>query len=695
MEEEEPIDFADPNFILKNLNLVNPKYEDDPTFLLSGRQEVIRIICHQISFYCYCALYALQNQRHLYAPINILVIGDGFVGTNLISELVDYGAASILRIYSRSDLQSADWRRKGLISDHILHNLMKGVHADIVISNTDYASFSSLVKLLAPFVNDNTFFITSSFGFQRMKILTNLHTPNVFRTYTESYQILKKIKKKVLSKAKVLLSNQFENPLELLGGQLDDNKFMFKERLSPSSRRLKGVLSYDANAIDDDDGIDLIRSITNENIPTRDIGISSEIVFNDELSSSIEHNYSLGQSLNEFNFNSSIQISVDLNVGSVHNDSSYVSVVQKTPTNRKKYNGILSAANILAKRTVQISNLIYLVENFAFIRGCSRLASRKLALKCIIGYDWVAERNQETDSYVLSNEPIHPNDENMNEEEDSEHHFKNMILKKNNPNFSEERFRGILDPIVRSIRKNIGRIFQNELSSNITIGEIYSLSNEFITAERKRIDEIIKNKHDINFAHQPHDMHEIRKKQLMRLNTFHSGNSSQHSGHSETKRALYNEQFIMKIFNFDSNYSNFEGPGIDLIKRFDVDIDENSIESEGISTVGGSGKSKLRTNQNATKIVFESKKVPTYKPGIAKSDDHNSMESIVVARDYIDDLLKYKDGSRPPPKPKTELPPTKQAISPNAKLIRAKSGVASKPKNEAKTVSRKTLPIPK
>ena len=60
---EEQIDFRDMNFILQNLEMAVPSYEEDESFTLLGRKHIADSISHQIAFYCYCALQVYIQSR--------------------------------------------------------------------------------------------------------------------------------------------------------------------------------------------------------------------------------------------------------------------------------------------------------------------------------------------------------------------------------------------------------------------------------------------------------------------------------------------------------------------------------------------------------------------------------------------------------------------------------------------------------
>lgn len=225
-EAVKEIDFTDTAFILQNLNLAEPNYKEDRTFMLQGRKDLVEIICSQVCFYCYCALLGFETK--LVSP-TILVIGDGFIGSNVMHALHKYGFGSALKLYTRSDSRAKEWSANGIRADSSIMDLLAGQRPDIIIPCVENASFTALCKHFTEFniVTEGTFIITPTFGFQRKKICNALHCYNVFRTFVEPHDIVRNHKLKLRSSKMDLLTM-------LLKGEIPTDSLRDKEEASES-----------------------------------------------------------------------------------------------------------------------------------------------------------------------------------------------------------------------------------------------------------------------------------------------------------------------------------------------------------------------------------------------------------------------------------------------------------------------------
>jgi hypothetical protein len=242
-ESEENIDFADPKFILNNLKLAVPDYKADTTGLLLGRQDLAQIVCSQVRFYCYCALSTFLKYPK---PVTILIIGEGFIGSRIVKDLISNGCRDMLRICTRGDLTAAEWRKKGLKADNSLPNLLNGVQPDILILSVENASFPSICHQLVSnyIVSESTLVISCSFGFQRRKLFSHLHSPTILRIYVEPHEIMAKRKQQ----ADGILKAAAEESSEGVGGMHKDDdvistkSFMSAEMLtSPMSTSVRSA----------------------------------------------------------------------------------------------------------------------------------------------------------------------------------------------------------------------------------------------------------------------------------------------------------------------------------------------------------------------------------------------------------------------------------------------------------------------
>ena len=206
VELEEDIDYTDTAFILQNLKIGIPSVNDDKTYTLQSREIQANIISSQIRFYLYCCLDVFTKDPK---NITILIIGEGFIGTHIINELIEVGCKDMIRIYTRGDLSAEDWKSKGLKASSKISELFpNGLQPDIIILSIEYSNFSLICRrlLLNNLIHEATFIISCSFGFIRMKLCQALNTNNIFRVYVEPQDIIERFKHDTLSKLSTLLS---------------------------------------------------------------------------------------------------------------------------------------------------------------------------------------------------------------------------------------------------------------------------------------------------------------------------------------------------------------------------------------------------------------------------------------------------------------------------------------------------------
>ena len=206
VELEEDIDYTDTSFILQNLNIGIPSVHDDKTYTLQSREIQANIISSQIRFYLYCCLDVFTKDPK---NVTILIIGEGFIGTHIINELIEVGCKDMIRIYTRGDLSAEDWKSKGLKASSKISELFpNGLQPDIIILSIEYSNFSLICGrlLLNNLIHEATFIISCSFGFIRMKLCQALNTNNIFRVYVEPHDIIERFKHDTLSKLSTMLS---------------------------------------------------------------------------------------------------------------------------------------------------------------------------------------------------------------------------------------------------------------------------------------------------------------------------------------------------------------------------------------------------------------------------------------------------------------------------------------------------------
>ena len=183
-DEEEGINFASSRYILQNLQLAHEDIFLDSTGTLAARSYISRSVSLQVSFLVYAALRTFNR-----AP-TILIIGAGHNGKILINHLIDCGCSNFIRIYARGDYTTNYWNSRNVRASNSMSELMEQSTADIIVMCSGMSSFSSVCRMTSAYVSQATFFISSCFGLPRKRVMNTLKTPNVWRTYQESTEIM-------------------------------------------------------------------------------------------------------------------------------------------------------------------------------------------------------------------------------------------------------------------------------------------------------------------------------------------------------------------------------------------------------------------------------------------------------------------------------------------------------------------------
>jgi hypothetical protein len=334
--DTDSIDYSSPAFILQNLKICVPTYEEDDTGTLGGREELSAIISHQIVFYCYCLLQVYQYDEEL--PI-VLIFGDGFIGSKVIQLLTEVGCLPLLRIFCRGEFAANSWKDHGYLADaNLLRLLGKNNKPDIVIFCSEYSSYPFIYHLL----NDNhlikatTALITTTLGFQRKKLFYNFGIPTIFRTFVEPQRFIDQIKKERFAKLSSALPpmKDEEGPSVLRDIELD---------------KLTSSLS--------------LMGIANEN--------KEQVAMNDEDSLSHRSSLSSQSSVSTLNVDGSPTVHASLKDLA---DLSAFSVSER------------SAYYLHRRIHRSFNNLVFLFENFYSLHKIAFKDSRILTLRVMFGY---------------------------------------------------------------------------------------------------------------------------------------------------------------------------------------------------------------------------------------------------------------------------------------------------------------------
>jgi hypothetical protein len=192
-EEGDVINFASPDFMLQNLTLARITYQSDKTCMLQARKEIAELMSIQVCYYTYIAL---QPYVHKPDPPSILLMGDGFIGSTVAHKLAEHGCKPYLKIFSRGEFGSKEWRRQGFISSSSLQHLLKKSKPSVLVLCADYTSLSMIFHQLQELelLSTEMMVIVCTLAAQRKKVYYNFTSPNVFRCYVEPQATIRRLK---------------------------------------------------------------------------------------------------------------------------------------------------------------------------------------------------------------------------------------------------------------------------------------------------------------------------------------------------------------------------------------------------------------------------------------------------------------------------------------------------------------------
>lgn len=335
----EVIDFTLPEFMLQNLEIAAPTFEEDKTNLLRGRYDIANHITYQIAFYIYCALQPYSNNPEL--P-SILIMGDGFIGSKVITLLAENGCTPLLRVYSRGEIGAKEWKQRGFQSHSNLTTLMKNEKPNIIVICSEYSSFHMIYHQLSDLhlLTPNACLITSTLGFQRKKLYYNFSIPTILRTYVEPQRQVASYRSNVQQAILALLKNE--------GADMGmDTRSSLLPTQSPTAS--KALLE------------------TSTTIREDNISVITEARDEDSVDSQTE--MSSTASLSKGNLSLDFDDEDDANN---EKDSSL--------------NEIQKAAKIVGERNHGIKSMLGLFENYYALHDISFAEARRMALRAIVGY---------------------------------------------------------------------------------------------------------------------------------------------------------------------------------------------------------------------------------------------------------------------------------------------------------------------
>eukprot|EP01040_Poterioochromonas_malhamensis_P008896 gene8896-9633_t len=376
-EDLEKIDLTSPEFILQNLKLAQPKYEDDDTCTLLARKEIAIIISQQILFYVYCLL---QAHVHSQNPPTILFFGDGYIGCKVIELLTEYDCGPLLRIYSRGEYSTNEWRSKGYAADSNLPALMGTSKADIVIICSEYSSFQLIYHMLRDFhlIGDTTGIITSTLGFQRKRLYYNFGVPTIFRTYVEPQKLVRnlKLKQTDLQQKKAAESDEGGKENNNAGNTPSEEKRSGSQSPTKSGSHDGTVASSSHRSTaslptgEKEKSQDLSQKQSDSKHGSSQVSLQSHQIKEEEN----EDTDASDTEAEDTGDNSSVASSQSLGNMSI------------SKLNEDQLNYAEKAAFLIFQRTLDMKNILYILENYYAINELSHIDARYLSLRAIFGY---------------------------------------------------------------------------------------------------------------------------------------------------------------------------------------------------------------------------------------------------------------------------------------------------------------------
>lgn len=561
-ESLKEIDFTSVDFILQNLQLAKPSYEEDKTFMMTGRKDLVEIICSQVCFYVYCAMIGLETKL---TPISILVIGDGFVGSNVIASLVSAGCTAMLRVFTRSDSSAAEWAAKGIKSNSSVMELLAGQRPDIIIPCVENASFVSICKQLTEngIVTELSFIIAPTFGFQRRKLFNNLKCSNIFRTFTEPHRIVRRYRSKSLARRMEILSlltGQDLPPTE----QLLDSQPPQSNSSPPAAG---GRKSRGANPLG--------RSVMwGGDIPD-DQALQEEP---GALSTALQ---SITEDLPD------LLLATDETL-----DAAAAVALQATGEEALCVDE--QGAALLRERMRDLSNLVFLLENYYFQHGMLHHEARRSALDCIFGFHEAAASSTSTQQQLGLPEdtsinpgssigqqrgvtPSRPTsalsrhgtpDQNNRPHHHHHHHhghhhhhhvhhvYRHNILRRSK---AAARVRHALERAIDQLYAAHSRHYHTEFMREAAESELLEMLHYYPPDHQLQLDRA---------------SFEANRVSMQQLSVDGSSGGASRSHHQLTKAdkhrsQMYDEDFLLELFGEDDDYAHREGPGFDYMRQMD------------------------------------------------------------------------------------------------------------------------------
>eukprot|EP01031_Cornospumella_fuschlensis_P026747 gene26747-32318_t len=500
----EEVDYTNVDFILQNLSIAAPKYEADKTGILFSRRDMAEMISHQVCFYVYCALQVFINRPDM--PL-ILFFGDGFIGSRVIEALTDSGCQSFLRIYCRGDISADEWKRRGYAADSSITRLLGDVKPSIIILSADYYSFHHIFHLLTQerLTQPDTCIISTTLGFQRRKLLSNFGTPTIFRAFVEPEEIVRGYRTK-------RLANKRNSKLDVTVG---DGSISGSNEVDPTISPSKSPMGRS-------------RSLSQGSLGSLHAPDSPPVP--DDIGS------------------------LEDSIGA----SSEISLVTAP-------NLVEKAAVVLADRSLDLTNILMIIENFYSLHDKSPDEARHMALKALVGY---------VDSRFKEAAP--PVSKRDRKEARRARHVIQLV-----------------DNAVLQLFSQSAVFFQKEFSRCLPVVDLNRLTNEY----RRNLTLAIPTNPDAPSSPGGKGHHNQHRSLLKDV---HTKAAAAHGSASKPEikivepddkdkekkyQAMYEMTRLFSIYLLDEDYSKYDGPGFKYMEKLDAG-DKRKAAFQGASAAG-------------------------------------------------------------------------------------------------------------
>jgi hypothetical protein len=192
--EKDSIQYDSIDFILQNVRFANEEIFSDESQILASRRSASNTMVLQMLFYLACILKPFTVRRRV--PSILIFGGEGYVGSQLVLKMCEYGLSQYLTVFSRGMLNANHWIAKGIRMISSLDQVDDEAQGkfDIVLYCADLSAFPSVARLLTVKgkINAATAFITCTLGLQRRRVFNFLGTTCVLRTFVEHSDAIKR-----------------------------------------------------------------------------------------------------------------------------------------------------------------------------------------------------------------------------------------------------------------------------------------------------------------------------------------------------------------------------------------------------------------------------------------------------------------------------------------------------------------------